>query len=771
MNNFYNVADFKRITNGGFQFYDFVMRKSGVILKENNNFQLKNPYYADKNPSLSINRKNGEYLFIDFGDNGYQGDVIDFAGHYYNLDPKTQLPEILNRACRDLNILEERQSYEKNKDVFARNEFTADELQYWSQYGISEEVLKKYHVYALEKFIIRKPDSKPFTIYAKQKNPIFAYQINDKCYKIYRPLEPNKRYKFSWLGKKPESFIFGMSQLPQKSQYLIITAGEKDVLSLASVGFNSICLNSETQNSISDDILNELSSRFEIISVLYDIDETGLKASIALSEKYSFRRIELPQKLFSIFKSKDVSDYLKICNSTNDTEINKESLKKLINDSNENSSEAWDNNENNTLPQELYDNLPEILSEPLRLFTEPSERDIVLISVLVVLSGCLPNIYGYYDGKVVSPNLFAFIVGQAGSGKGSCGYAKILGQKIHARLHSENISYSDNSNESDSQITTNLKAPKMLFIPANSSSTGIAELLGMNNGRGILFESEADTLSVTLKSEYGDYSELLRKSFHHETHSYYRRGNKEYLEIPEPKLSLLLSGTFNQLSKLIPSAENGLFSRFIFYVLQSDSSFRDVFEDTNRDKVVKFQEFAEKIEYLFFSLIEFQKPVEFSLTNPQKAEFNEFFSKLTEITSIQHGSEILGSAKRLAIICFRVSMILTILRRYNRLQEGILEKCSDEDFQASLMLCNAVFKHTVNVFACLPKFTVSLFKNSEKQFYEALPVEFKRVEGLEVACKYNISRARYDKMLANSELFIKIRYSVYRKIEPKEKSP
>lgn len=100
----------------------------------------------------------------------------------------------------------------------------------------------------------------------------------------------------------------------------------------------------------------------------------------------------------------------------------------------------------------------------------------------------------------------------------------------------------------------------MLFIPANSSSTGIAELLGANNGRGILFETEADTLSVTLKTDYGDYSELLRKAFHHESHSYYRRGNKEYLEIPEPKLSLLISGNYNHLVKHIPNAENGLFN-------------------------------------------------------------------------------------------------------------------------------------------------------------------------------------------------------------------
>ena len=110
----------------------------------------------------------------------------------------------------------------------------------------------------------------------------------------------------------------------------------------------------------------------------------------------------------------------------------------------------------------------------------------------------------------------------------------------------------------------------MLFLPANSSSTGLQELLQNNQERGILFETEADTLNIILKQDFGDYSDVLRKAFHLESIVYYRRGNKEYKSISEPKLSVIISGTPNQLTKLIPSAENGLFSRFIIYLFEQE---------------------------------------------------------------------------------------------------------------------------------------------------------------------------------------------------------
>ncbi|MDR1527526.1 MAG: DUF3987 domain-containing protein [Dysgonamonadaceae bacterium] len=54
-----------------------------------------------------------------------------------------------------------------------------------------------------------------------------------------------------------------------------------------------------------------------------------------------------------------------------------------------------------------------------------------------------------------------------------------------------------------------------------------------------------------------------------------------YVELETPRLSALLSGTPKQVSALIPNAENGLFSRFIFYYMNILPVWKDVFSGNN----------------------------------------------------------------------------------------------------------------------------------------------------------------------------------------------
>lgn len=114
-----------------------------------------------------------------------------------------------------------------------------------------------------------------------------------------------------YAGQVPKPYIFGLSLLPEKGDLLIITGGEKDVLTLASRGYSAICFNSETK-SVGDDTIGELACRFAHIAVLYDMDETGIKSSEAMVDKHAafdLKRIELP--LTGQKSNKDVSDYFR----------------------------------------------------------------------------------------------------------------------------------------------------------------------------------------------------------------------------------------------------------------------------------------------------------------------------------------------------------------------------------------------------------------------------------------------------------------------------
>src|SRR5690606_11874804 len=84
----------------------------------------------------------------------------------------------------------------------------------------------------------------------------------------------------------------------------------------------------------------------------------------------------------------------------------------------------------------LGDNLYKRLPESIQTITEPfrdRERDIVLLSSLGVLSSCIPNVYGIYDGDIVYSHLFVIIIAPPASGKGVMNNSRILIDRIHKK--------------------------------------------------------------------------------------------------------------------------------------------------------------------------------------------------------------------------------------------------------------------------------------------------------------------------------------------------
>ncbi|MBT7995972.1 MAG: DUF3987 domain-containing protein, partial [Bacteroidetes bacterium] len=200
------------------------------------------------------------------------------------------------------------------------------------------------------------------------------------------------------------------------------------------------------------------------------------------------------------------------------------------------------------IPDHVYNKLPKVLHGLCELFEKSEEKDLILLGSIATTSSVLPHVFGKYDTKTVYPNINLFITAPASAGKGVLSFCKRLVVPIHNQMREESklqqVDYERQMNiynitkKDNPDAEKPVKPPeKLLFIPANSSSTGVFQLLADNNGRGLIFETEGDTLSNTFKSEYGNYSDGFRKAFHHETISYYRRTERELVEIKEPMLS------------------------------------------------------------------------------------------------------------------------------------------------------------------------------------------------------------------------------------------
>jgi hypothetical protein len=403
-----------------------------------------------------------------------------------------------------------------------------------------------------------------------------------------------------------------------------------------------------------------------------------------------------------------------------------------------------------TFPDEIYSNLPDLLQRVVAKSNSPEDRDLLLLGSLVTISACLPKIYGVYAEREVYPNLFLFITAQASAGKGRLTLCRKLVDPIHKALREvSKLEFEEYQRKLTEYAAAKNKADferpqeppiKMLIIPANNSATGLFQILNDNNGSGLIFETEGDTLALTFKSEHGNYSDGFRKAFHHEPISYNRRKDREFVEINNPRLSALLSGTPKQVSALIPSAENGLFSRFIFYFMNVRPVWNDVFVNSSDQTL---DSYFNQLGLQFFDLykhLESQSgQIRFCLTLGQQQAFNSYFSQTQNQYLCLYGADYIATVRRLGLITFRIAMILTALRI---MDDGAINSplvCSDNDFNASLSMVKILILHAAQVFQQLPSEAVTTApKNQKQQFLDELPKEFCRKDYLGVAQKLGI---------------------------------
>lgn len=288
-----------------------------------------NPLYKDSKASCNVyfDRRNGMYKMKDFGNDDYSGDCFALVGKLNGLNCKEpkDFVQILAIIDRDMHLglsdkSEMRISSTTSVPVIAevthvpKKSFTAAELAFWGESGITQEVLKLFRVVSLKKFSSENNEGKPFSIVATDKEPVFGYTAKQYV-KVYRP---HSEMRFLYAGDFGENYCFGLEQLPAKGDLLFITGGEKDVMSLTVHGFHAICFNSETV-TIPVGIIHRLSFRFKHIVLLYDVDKAGLdslaKQELAL-KNYGVKRLLLP--LAGTKVEKDISDFFRLGNSRED---------------------------------------------------------------------------------------------------------------------------------------------------------------------------------------------------------------------------------------------------------------------------------------------------------------------------------------------------------------------------------------------------------------------------------------------------------------------
>ena len=240
--------------------------------------------------------------------------------------------------------------------------------------------------------------------------------------------------------------------------------------------------------------------------------------------------------------------------------------------------------------------LPAILQPVMSLAQSDAERDMLLMALLTAAGSCMPKLYFRYGltGKKYYPNLQCFIVGSAACGKGIANLALEFVRQVDEAMP--------------------------LVIPGDSSYPGFYRRLLSQDGRGYIHESEGSVITDVWRSTVTSYNTALRKAAEHEPITRNRANDNS--SIPCPQLSVLLTGTFSQYRALVPSTENGYFSRLLTLIVNEQQPFSSKYVEpadaTNNGLPAAAAQLFQLFKKLYAS-----RPIEFTLTPEQRTRLGQ----------------------------------------------------------------------------------------------------------------------------------------------------
>jgi len=669
-----------------------------------------------------------------------------------------------------------------------------DAFSYYQNFGITKNILREYNVRSIEWFKTTDNSGairRCYQSYLPEGLKIIAYD-NINFAKLYNPLGHSSMSKFLYVGLKPHDYLFGSHEILRRmhkhntyNDTVIITGGEKDVLTLTGLGYDAGCFNSETAQ-VSESMIRDFFSLFKRIVICYDVDATGIGQSRILFEKLSLRFevkiYELPSELKER-NGKDISDYIEL---ELDPSIIRAGIDGLFNETSIVRAEIIDSHVGigeigkgpDPLDQGIYELLPTSLRKICARFDDLREKDLILLSAMATISTLFPNVSGYQRGKRVGANLYLFVSAPAAAGKGIMMFSKLLADKIHKQLKNEYkqlfakyqtdlINYENNKKDNPDLAKPQEPKCKLLFIPANISTSMMVQILDANQNFGLIFETEGDTLTDALGTEWGNFSDILRKSFHHESISMSRRTNNESIEVERPHLSIVLSGTENQVNSLIESVENGFFSRMLFYTFRSTHEWKDQFDEKEENIEETFNEMAAML--LEFWSIQKTSSSVVRFSPSQKEKHHQYFAaKVPQLQRI-YGDAIVSSLKRMGLIFYRITLVLTIIRKLDANRQLEPEMIVEEiDFEIAYRIIDSLIVHLTTVFERMENGSrTSKLHTQQRALYEQLPKEFDRMQYNTVAHELGIkckTAERYIGIYIKKDLLVRFEHGKYQKM-------
>lgn len=279
---------------------------------------FKSPLREDNSPTCSFYKNaSGDIILKDFSGQFY-GNFINVVMYKYGLTYAQAIKMIANdfgyikhptykKNPKPITISET--CYEPPKESIIQveiQEFSKEELEWWIQFGITEEILRKFKVFSCKTIFL----DGNFFMESSRRCPIFGYYRGKNAdgfelWRIYFPKHRKNELRF--LSNWKSFLLQGSKQLPERGDTLVVTKSMKDLMCLYSMGITAIAPNSENL-FLTDNQYCKLKERFDRIVVFYDNDLPGIHNMNKIRKGHDVQCVWIPRK----YGAKDISDFYKM---------------------------------------------------------------------------------------------------------------------------------------------------------------------------------------------------------------------------------------------------------------------------------------------------------------------------------------------------------------------------------------------------------------------------------------------------------------------------
>ena len=259
------------------------------------------PFRNEKNPSFIIGYRGGTLRYYDFADSDRKGNCFSFVMMLFNVSLNDAL--LMIDKDFDLGIVSgtSTRNYERIVSDYAQptatskreffiqvktRKFTHEELAYWNEYYQDIDDLRANNVYSIDTLYLNK---KKFPLLDTELRFGYLYEGH---WKIYRPFADKKN---KWMPNNvPITMMDGLNDI-KDCDVAFINKSKKDYMVMKKIYPCCCAVQNEGLGCFSEENVEYLKDNSDRQILSFDSDETGVKNSQLITDKFDFEYCNVPR--------------------------------------------------------------------------------------------------------------------------------------------------------------------------------------------------------------------------------------------------------------------------------------------------------------------------------------------------------------------------------------------------------------------------------------------------------------------------------------------